>query len=192
MINEILQRELGLQRFSRRWVPHSLSATHKADGKTMSIDLLSVLCPRPEFSIFWNRDKRRVLVLYSLQSDHLFAPSREEVIPRTKATIGAHKVMLTIFLSGVKLISLNALPIGARFTQEYFIKSIVPDILDEKQRIFRRNRRGPFFIHMDNSMCRNGCKVTDEFDNRKLQRVAHPPYSPDLSPCDFWIFGMLK
>jgi hypothetical protein len=39
------------------------------------------------------------------------------------------------FLSGVKLISLNALPAGARFTQEYFINSILPDILDEKQRI---------------------------------------------------------
>jgi hypothetical protein len=41
------------------------------------------------------------------------------------------------------------------------------------------------------SIC-NGRKVTDEFDNRRLQRVAHPPYSTDPSPCDFWVFGMLK
>jgi hypothetical protein len=122
----------------------------------------------------------------------MFATSREEVIPRTNATIGAQKVMLTIFFSGVKLISLNALPAGARFTQEYFINGILPDILDEKQRILRRNRRDDFFVHMDNSMCHNGRKVTDEFDNRKLQRGAHPPYSPDLSPCDFWLFGILK
>jgi hypothetical protein len=45
---------------------------------------------------------------------------------------------------------------------------------------------------MDNSICHNGRKVTDEFDNRKLQRVAHPPYLPDPSPCDFWPFGTLK
>jgi hypothetical protein len=45
---------------------------------------------------------------------------------------------------------------------------------------------------MDNSMCHNGRKVTDESDNGKLQRVAHPPYSPNLSPCDFSLFGMLK
>jgi hypothetical protein len=62
----------------------------------------------------------------------MFATSREEVIPRTKATIGAQKVMLTIFFSGVKLISLNALSAGARFTQEYFINNILPDIFDEK------------------------------------------------------------
>jgi hypothetical protein len=74
----------------------------------------------------------------------MFATSQEEVIPRTKATICAQKVMSKIFFSGVKLISLNALPDGARFTQEYFINSILPDILDEKQRILRRNGQGNF------------------------------------------------
>jgi hypothetical protein len=26
----------------------------------------------------------------------------------------------------------------------------------------------------------------------KTERLAHPPYSPDLSPCDFWFFGRAK
>jgi histone-lysine N-methyltransferase SETMAR len=191
-IKEILQRELGLQRFSRRWVPHSLSATLKADRKTMLVDLLSVLRRQPEFSFSRIVTGDEPWFLYSFQPDHMFATSREEVIPRTNATIGAQKVMLAIFFSSVKLISLNALPAGARFTQEYFINRILPDILDEKQRILRRNRRDDFFVHMNNSIYHNRCKVIDEFDNWKLQRVSHPPYSPDLSPCDFWLFGMLK
>jgi hypothetical protein len=132
-IKEILQRELGLQRFSRRWIPHSLSASQKANLKTITIDLLSVLRPQPEFSFSRIVTEDESWFLYSLQSDHNFATIREEVIPRTKATISAQKVMLTIFFSGVKLIRLNALPAGARFTQEYFINSIFPDILDEKQ-----------------------------------------------------------
>jgi hypothetical protein len=45
---------------------------------------------------------------------------------------------------------------------------------------------------MDNSMCHSGHNVTDEFDNLKLDCVPHPPYSPDPSPCDFWLFEMLK
>jgi histone-lysine N-methyltransferase SETMAR len=45
---------------------------------------------------------------------------------------------------------------------------------------------------MDNSMCHNGRKVTDELENLKLDRVAHPPYSRDLSPCDFWPLGIFK
>jgi histone-lysine N-methyltransferase SETMAR len=26
----------------------------------------------------------------------------------------------------------------------------------------------------------------------KTERLAHPPYSPDLSPCDFWSSGRTK
>jgi hypothetical protein len=47
-------------------------------------------------------------------------------------------------------------------------------------------------MRMDNSICHNGCKVIDELASLKLDRIPHPPYLPDLSPCDFWLFEMLK
>ena len=25
-----------------------------------------------------------------------------------------------------------------------------------------------------------------------IKTVAHPPYSPDLAPCDFWLFPKLR
>jgi hypothetical protein len=31
-----------------------------------------------------------------------------------------------------------------------------------------------------------------EFNRRRLGRAENPPYSPDLSPCNFWLFGFLK
>jgi histone-lysine N-methyltransferase SETMAR len=31
-----------------------------------------------------------------------------------------------------------------------------------------------------------------ECDCQRLGRAEHPPYSPDLSPCDFWLFEFLK
>jgi hypothetical protein len=122
----------------------------------------------------------------------MFATSRDEVIPRTKQRIGAQKVMLTIFFTSTKLVSLNALPSGGRFTQNYFINTVLPDLIHERGQILRRIRRADFFVRMDNSMCYNGRKVTDELENLKFVRVAHPPYSPDLSPCDFWLFGTWK
>jgi hypothetical protein len=45
---------------------------------------------------------------------------------------------------------------------------------------------------MDHSTCHNGRMVTDELDNLKLCRLPHESYSSNLSPCDFWLFGMLK
>jgi histone-lysine N-methyltransferase SETMAR len=34
--------------------------------------------------------------------------------------------------------------------------------------------------------------VTEELSRLKSERVPHPPYSPDLSPWDSCLFGMLK
>jgi hypothetical protein len=42
----------------------------------------------------------------------MFALSRDEVIPRTKPTTGAHKVMMIIFFSGLHLVTLKALQPG--------------------------------------------------------------------------------
>jgi hypothetical protein len=47
-------------------------------------------------------------------------------------------------------------------------------------------------VDIDNSMWHNGRKVSDQFDNLKLDPVPDPRYSADLSPCDFWLFGMLN
>jgi hypothetical protein len=41
-------------------------------------------------------------------------------------------------------------------------------------------------------MCHNASKVVLKFDKHHIARSPHPPYSRDLSPCDFWLFGMLK
>jgi hypothetical protein len=41
-------------------------------------------------------------------------------------------------------------------------------------------------------MCPDGRQMTDELANLRFDRVPHPSYSPDVSPCDFWLFRMLK
>ena len=34
--------------------------------------------------------------------------------------------------------------------------------------------------------------VTDYFTKMGIKTVPHPPYSPDLAPCDFWLFPKLR
>ena len=38
----------------------------------------------------------------------------------------------------------------------------------------------------------NSILVTDYFTKMGVKTVAHPPYSPDLAPCDFWLFPKLR
>jgi hypothetical protein len=45
---------------------------------------------------------------------------------------------------------------------------------------------------MDNSMCHNIQKINLDLEQNKIERAFHPADSPDISPCDFWLFSFLK
>jgi histone-lysine N-methyltransferase SETMAR len=102
------------------------------------------------------------------------------------------KIMITIFFTACQLILLDVLPKGSKFNQQYFIDHVFPDLKMENRNFGRRMPLATFWVHMDNSMCYNGSKVVSKFDKHHIARLPHPPYSPDLSPCNFWLFWMLK
>jgi hypothetical protein len=129
---------------------------------------------------------------YSSNSDSMFSDSRENVLPRIRQDISASQTMITIFFTSRRLLVLEALPKGTKFNQDYFIQCIYPRLYREKTRISRKTDFPAFLVHMHNSMCHNGRKVSEKFAQRSIERAPHPPYSPDISPCDFWLFGILK
>jgi hypothetical protein len=86
----------------------------------------------------------------------------------------------------------NALPKGHKYNQDYFVQKAVPELKFAKSSFALRKIPLKFATHMDNSMCHNGRKVTSSLAQANVIRAPHPAYSPDLSPCDFWFFGMLK
>jgi hypothetical protein len=122
----------------------------------------------------------------------MFARSPADVIPRTRQSIAAKKVMMTLFFTGTKLIVLNVMPKGSKYSQLYFADNILPDLNKGKLSFTRDMPESTFRVQIDNSMCHNGAKIASEFEKYHLVRMPHLPYSPDISPCDFWLFGMLK
>ena len=58
---------------------------------------------------------------------------------------------------------------------------------------FRQRRPGCFksgqwHFHQDNIPVHNSILVTDYLSKMCINTVPHCPYSPDLTPCDFWLF----
>jgi hypothetical protein len=129
---------------------------------------------------------------YSSDSDSMCARPRESVVPRMRHHVSGQKVMLPIFLTSRRLLVLEALPKGTKFNREYFIDAIFSWLYNEKRRISRKGGFPAFSVHMDNSMCHDGNKISEKLAKRSIKRAPHPPSSPDISPCDSWLFGMRK
>ena len=51
---------------------------------------------------------------------------------------------------------------------------------------------GLWHFHQDNAPVHNSILVTDYLTKMGIKTVPHPPYSPDLTPCDFWLFPKLR
>jgi hypothetical protein len=45
---------------------------------------------------------------------------------------------------------------------------------------------------MDDSMRHNGNKISEKLAKRSIERAPYPLYSPDISPGECWLFGMLE
>ena len=71
------------------------------------------------------------------------------------------------------------------------------EVLREFRKRFLRKRpalfkSSPWHFHQDNAPVHNSILVTDYLTKMGIKTVAHPPYSPDLALCDFWLFPKLS
>jgi hypothetical protein len=90
-IKNIFDPELGLRKFTRRWVPHILSAEQKLRKVTESDSLLTILAN------FAEKDCQAIITgdeswfTYLIQSDAIIASSPAGVTPRVDHQFRAKK-----------------------------------------------------------------------------------------------------
>ena len=76
-------------------------------------------------------------------------------------------------------------------------KGYYVEVLRDFRKRFRLNRpalfkSGQWHFHQDNAPVDNSILVTDYLTKMGIKTLPQPPYSPDLAPCDFWLFPKLK
>ena len=81
---------------------------------------------------------------------------------------------------------------GQTVNKEYYV-----EVLREFRRRFHWKKPalfklGQLHFHQDNAPVHNSILVTDYLTKMDIKTVPQPPYSPNLAPCDFWLFSKLK
>ncbi|KAA6359827.1 MAG: hypothetical protein EZS28_044646 [Streblomastix strix] len=54
------------------------------------------------------------------------------------------------------------------------------------------DKKDQVYIHFDNATSHNAKLTTQHLDDNEIIRIAHPAYSPDLSPLDYFLFDYMK
>jgi len=77
---------------------------------------------------------------------------------------------------------------GQTINQVYY-KEVLTTL---RERVRRRRpemwKNGSWVIHKDNAQAHNVLSVKTFLTKHKITVLEHPPYSPDLTPCEFFYF----
>jgi histone-lysine N-methyltransferase SETMAR len=187
-----LKDVLGMKYRHMRWVPHTLSADQKQNrvdhAESMLRDLkkhessgFNFIFTGDESWIFYDNPRKKMWVADVCELDQVQRPSHF-----------AKKVMLTVFFNGRGQCTVDLMPKGCTMDSGYFINNIVPAVALVCYPNGRQPRQRRCVLHFDNAPAHKTKEVGQCLGHYDLLRFEHPPYSPDLAPCDFFLFGYLK
>ena len=134
--------------------------------------------------LLWPREQEK-----SCQWKHAGSP-RPKKARQSKST---HKLLMVPFFDSTGMIYMPWVPTGQTVNKEYYV-----EVLREFRKRFRRRRTalfklGQYHFHQDNVPVHNSILVTDYLTKMGINTVPHaPPNSPELAPCDFWLFPKLR
>ena len=99
--------------------------------------------------------------------------------------------MITIFWNPNGFLLVEALDDHMTFNTNYFINEILEKI-KLRTSIDRETLRKKLVLHYDKARPHVSKKVSQYLDDNHIIKAPQPPYSPDIAPSDFYLFGYIK
>ncbi|KAL4091078.1 hypothetical protein QTP88_025819 [Uroleucon formosanum] len=100
-------------------------------------------------------------------------------------------VMLIVFFDNEGLVHWEFVPNGQTVNSSFYIE-VLKRLRDSIRRKRQRKWENGWFLHHDNAPCHSSFAVRQFLTDKKISTIPQPPYSPDIAPCDFWLFPNLK
>ncbi|KAI6657083.1 Transposase [Oopsacas minuta] len=102
------------------------------------------------------------------------------------------EVLYCILFDDLGPVAQIPVPKGQTLTGQFYADVVLPEV--EKHYLKRRPKtgtRGLKILH-DNARPHKSLAVRQKIKDMDMHEVPHPHYSPDIAPCDFWLFRKLK
>lgn len=195
-VHKILHDILGVRKVCTLWVPHDLTAEQK--------DCRVKWCKKMQkkfengTSAYTNSivtGDETWLYYYDVPSKSrnkvwLFENEPTPTQPRKSRSV--KKKMIAVFFSKRGLLDRVVLDSQRTVTANWYTNECLPRVLNKLKEIRPNSRLDTWFFHHDNAPAHRAAQTVSFFETAGIKMVEHPPYSPDLAPCDFALFPFIK
>jgi len=188
-VRHILLSGLNLRKLKCKWIPYTLTDIRRKKRVESALTLHAMLTEDGILPRIITGDQSWFYLDNPV--DEQWAASTDDVQRNIARTMQSKKVMVTI-LWGIKGFYLvEALPSDQNYNSTYFCELLTR--LRSNLRKHKGVKRIKFFhLHLDNAKVHRSLYTEEKAEELGFTMLQHPPYSPDLAPSDFYLFGYIK
>ena len=194
-VHRIVHEDLNMRKVCAKFVPRLLSDEQKERRVGDSKEMVELITSNPSVIDSLVTCDESWVYCYDPETKRQSAQWKPTDSPRPKKARQSRstaKLMMIPFFDSKGIIYIHWVPHGQMVNKEYYV-----EVLREFRKRFRRKRpelfkSGQWHLHQDNAPTHKSIMVTSYLTEMGVKTVPHPPYSPDLAPCDYWMFPRLK
>ena len=194
-VRQILHENLGMRKVCAKMVPKLLTPEQKEHRMRICADTLENIENDPNLLQNVITCDKTWIFQYDPETKRQSMHWKSPASPRKKKarmSKSKFKAMMIVFYDIKGIIYINWVPQGQTVNQVYY-KDVLTTL---RERVRRRRpemwKNGSWILHQDNAPAHNALSVKTFLAKHKIPVMEHPPYSPDLAPCDFFLFPKVK
>lgn len=192
-VHKILHEHLAVRKLCARWIPHNLTEAqkvHRVDwcrkmvqrfNKGDSNAVFDMVTGDESWIYCYDPETKR-------QSAEWVFPS-EELPTKVKRGRSVGKKMVASFFGRIGHYATIVLEDQKTVTAKWYTNNCLPLVLEK---VREKRPRSRILLHHDNASSHTAKQTIDYLATANVELLGHPPYSPDLAPCDFYLFPKIK
>lgn len=195
-VERILRDDLKLKKVAARWIPHLLTEAEKKRRVDCSKQLLKMFGPDgPKRLCDVVTGDETWMSFYGIpnkRSNKMWVGPEDERPVVLRPGFQSRKRLFSIFFNYQGPVVVDILPQKETITAKYYAKTVLPQVMQSicEQRPNVGTQK-TLLLH-DNASAHKAKVTVTYLEEQGVQVLPHPPYSPDLAPCDFWLFPLMK
>ncbi|KAA6382708.1 MAG: putative mariner transposase C9 mutant [Streblomastix strix] len=189
-VKRIIKEEADFRKIALRWVPYTLTNEIKAKRVDIARIMLEMITKLKSEGFIYSIAGDETWIYYRNLANSAWIRKGDEIPTRVAKGIGSPKVMVTIFFSGERMWLAKALDSGLSMNSDRFIELILNPLFQRIKAEFPSDLEP--LLHFNNVTAHTAAITTKFICKNNIIRLPQPPYSHDLSPLDFYLFGYLN
>lgn len=192
---QVLTEELGMHRVAAKFVPRILTADQKQQRVNVCTELRQLASNDETFLSRVITGDESWVYGYDPETKRQSSQWKSPTSPRPKKARQVKsnlKSMIITFFDIKGIVHKEFVPTGQTVNSGFYCE--VLQRLREKVRRHRPQlwREQTWLLHHDNAPSHTAVLTQQFLAKNKIPVIPHPPYSPDLAPCDFFLFPKMK